>query len=94
MLKQALLAAGHVVKRNRLVQDAKITCLAQVTANSEYQPHRVVIEPAAYAVIAAFGQRLVLVVATAVGKLGRCDIYDTFAGTLRNLMYKTYQVLI
>ena len=94
MLEQALLAARHVIERNRLVQYAEITCLAQVTADTEYEPHGVIVESAADAVVAALGQGLVLVVAAAVGKLGRCNIDYALAGTLRYLMNKTNQVLV
>ena len=94
MLKQSLLAARYVVKRNRLVKNAEITSFAQVAAYSEYEPHRIVVESAADTVISALGKRLVLMVASAIGKLGRCDIYYALAGTLRNLMHESNQVLV
>ena len=33
-------------------------------------------------------------VASSVRELGRSYVYDTFAGTLRNLMHEAYEVLI
>ena len=94
MLHQRNLGTWLVVERHRLVQYSEISCLLYICHGSENEPHRIVIETAADVVVAALGQRLVLVVAAAVRELGGGYVYDTLASAFRNLMHKAHKVLI
>src|SRR5215472_11428400 len=55
---------------------------------------RIVVETAADIVVAALGQRLVLVTGAAGGQLGRGQVQDAFAGALRHHVDDAKQVLI
>ena len=70
MMHQSLLASRLVVERHHLIQDAEVTCLAQIGHGSEDEPERVVIESASDIIVAPLCQRLVLMVAATVRELG------------------------
>ena len=70
VLKEAFLTARYVIKGYGFIKDAEITCLTQIAADAEDEPHGVIIEAATDAVIAAFGERLVLMVTASVRELG------------------------
>ena len=94
VLHQAYLCTGFVVPRHHLVQDRIVACLTDISCRTEYEPHRVVVESAADVVVAALGERLVLMVASAVGELGSGDIQDSLTRTRRDLVHKAHQILI
>ena len=65
-----------------LVEDRQVAGLLDVGRDREHQPRRVVVEPGADVVIAALGERLVLVVRAAVGELRGGDVEDPRPGPL------------
>ena len=94
VFQQRLLAAGPVVERNRLVEDRKIARFLQIGDRPEEQPERIVAEPAADVVVAAAGQGLVLVIASAVGELGGGDVEDALPRPGGDLVDEAHQVLV
>ena len=94
MLIQRFFAARLVVEGDRLVEDVPIAALFDISRDAQHQPKRIVVEIASDGVVAAFGERLILVIRAAVFKLGRGDVEDAFAGARRNHMHKAKQVLI
>ena len=83
-----------VVEGDGLIQDTEVSRFLDVCHRTEDKPHGVVVEAAADVVVAAFGQRLVLVVASSVGELGRSYVDDSFAGSFRYLMHEAHEVLV
>ncbi len=69
VLIQRLRAARLVVELDRLVENAPVAGLFQVGRDANDQPVRIVVEVAADVVVSLFGQRLVLVIGAARGKL-------------------------
>jgi hypothetical protein len=74
-------AFSIVVEINLLIENGEISGLFDVGGASGNQPQRVIVEAAADIRVAFLGKRLVLVVGTAVFKLGRCNVDDTFSCT-------------
>ena len=72
-----------VVERHLLVEDREVAGLLEVRGDAEDEPERIVVEAAADVVVAALGERLVLVVGAAVGELRRGDVEDPLAGARR-----------
>ena len=94
VVKQTHFRTQHIIERHFFVQNAKIAGFFDISRCSENQPHRVVVEALSYFVVSFFGQWLILMVATAVGKLRRGNIDDAFACTFGYLVHKTYQILV
>ena len=88
-LRTRLIVVGH-----RFVQDAEVARLLDVGHRAEDEPHRVVVESAADVIVAAFRQRLVLVVAAAVGELRGGNVDDALAGTSGYLVHEAHEVLV
>ena len=82
-----------VVKRNHLGQDGGITGLSYVSAGTCNEPQRIIVETTADIGVAFLGQRLVLMVSTAVLELSGSNINDTLSCTIRDQMYETEQIL-
>ena len=93
MLQQRLCQRRIVVKVHRLVEDAPVAGLPQIGVRAGDEPERIVVEAAAHGQIALFGQRLVLVIGAAVGKLRRRNVQDPLTGTFGDHMYEAQQVL-
>jgi hypothetical protein len=74
------LRAGLVIVRNGFIQNAPIACLFKIRCHSQHQPERVIVEIRADIVVAAFGQRLVLMIRTAVRELRRGEVQNPLAG--------------
>ena len=94
VLQQAHFRAGFVIPRHHLVEDGIVTRLTDIGGCTEDEPHRVIVEPAADIVVAAFGEGLVLVVTTAIRELGGCDIDDTLPCAGRYLVHESHEVLV
>ena len=94
VLEEACFCAWLVVERHLLSEDREVARLLDIGYGTEDEPARVVVETATDIVVAAFGERLILVVAAAVRELGAGDIDDALAGTGRYLMNETYEVLV
>ena len=94
VLVQGTLRARLVVVRDRLVEDPAIARLLDVGGDSEDQPQRVVVEPGADGVVAALGQRLVLVVGAAGRELGGGDVEDPLPGSRRHHVDEAEEVLV
>ena len=88
------LAAGLVVVRDRLVEDREVAGLLEVGRDGEHEPGRVVVEARPDRIVAALGQRLVLVVGAAGRQLRRGDVEDPLAGPLRDHVDEAEQVLV
>ena len=93
MIHQRSSYAHIVVKRNHLGQDGGIAGLSYISTGTCNEPQRIIIEATADIGVAFLGQRLVLMVRTAVLELGGSDINDTLSCTVRNQMYETEQIL-
>ena len=65
-----------------------------IGGDADDEPVRIVVEAAADVVVAALGERLVLVVRAAGGQLGGGQIEDALAGARRGHVHKAQQVLI
>ena len=93
MLHQRLGQRFVVVKGHHLGEDGHIARLLDVGRGAEDQPQRVVVEAGADVEVAALGQRLILVVCTAVRELRRRDVQQAFACARGNQMHKAQQIL-
>ncbi len=93
VFEQGHFGAWLVFVGHQFIKDGKIPGFLHISCCCQYQPVRVVIEIGTHIVVAAFGQRGVLVESAAVGKLGGCQIKQPFAGALRHNMHKTQQIL-
>ena len=94
MFQERHLGARLVVPGNGFGEDGEVGRFLQICHGAEYEPQRVVVEASADVVVSAARQRLVLVVAAAVGELCGCNVEYALAGTLGNLMYESHEVLI
>ena len=70
MIHQRSSYAHIVVKRNHLGQDGGIAGLSYISTGTCNEPQRIIIEATADIGVAFLGQRLVLMVSTAVLELG------------------------
>jgi hypothetical protein len=94
MLEECNLRAWLVVEWYHLIEDREVACLLDIGHSTEDEPAWVIVESATDIVVASFGERLILVVASSVGELCRGDIDNTLTCTGRNLVYETYEVLV
>ena len=94
VFEEAYFCAWLVVERHLFSEDREVARLLDIGYGTEDEPAWVVVETATYVVVAALGERLVLVIATAVRELGAGDVDDALAGTGRNLMNEAYEVLV
>ena len=101
-VEEALLQVIHhglclglvVVIRYHSVQDGVVAGFLDVCSHRQDHPQRIVGEVAADLVVALLGQRLILVIASAVFQLCRCQVDQTLSCSVRNLVYKAQQVLV
>ena len=89
-----LLGAGLVLELHRLVEDAPVAGFLEVSRDAEDEPVRVVVETAADVVVAAFGERLILVERAAGLELRGRDVEDAFAGAGGDHLDEAEQVLV
>ena len=94
VLEQRHFRTFFVVEGDGLIQDTEVSRFLDVCHRTEDKPHGVIVEAAADVVVAAFGQRLVLVVASSVGELRGGYVDDSFAGSFRYLMHEAHEVLV
>ena len=94
MVEQRLGGSRLAVVLRRLVQHRPVAGLLQVGRHRQHQPQRVVVEAAADGVVAAPGQRLVLMIGAAVGQLRPGQIEEALARSIRSELRETQQVLI
>ena len=94
MLQHGLRNRHIIVIRNHLIQDGPVTGFLDVCGNGKDQPQRIVGEIAADVSVALLGQRLILMIASAVRELGGSDIDDTLFCAIRDLVYKAQHVLV
>ena len=83
-----------VVVGHHLIEDRIVAGLFDVISGGEDQPQRVIVEVATDGVVAAFGERLVLVVGGAIFKLSRGDVDNTLTGALGRLVHKADEILV
>ena len=94
MLEHGLCNGHIVVVRNHLIQDGPVAGLLDVCGNGKDQPQRIVGEITADICVTFLGQRLILMIASAVRELGGSDIDDTFLCAIRDLVYEAQHVLV
>jgi hypothetical protein len=94
MLVERRLGARLVVVRDRLVEDRGVPRFLEVCGHAKDQPGRVVVEAAADVVVAALGQRLVLVISAAARQLGGGDVEDSLAGARGNHVDESEEILV
>ena len=94
VIVERLLAARPVLVDHRLVQDRHVARFLQVGGHAQDQPQRVVVEAAAYGIVAALSQRLILVKSAAALELGRGQVENAFSGARRDHVHETQQVLV
>ena len=86
--------ARLIVERYWLIQDGPVAGFFEISRHAQHQPQRIVVEVAADGIIAALGQRLVLVIGAAVFELRGGNIQNALAGALRDHVDKAQQILI
>lgn len=94
MLHKRHLRTLDIVIRHRLVKYRKIARFLDIGYGSEDKPHGVVVESASYVVVATLSQRLILMIASSVGKLRGCYVDDSLSCAGGNLMDKAHKILI
>ena len=94
VLVERLLGARLIVVRHRLVEDAPVARLLEIGRHADDQPVRIVVEVAANVVVAALGERLVLVIRAAGRQLRRGQVEDAFARARRHHVHEAQQVLV
>ena len=80
---------GIVVEIHHLVENRKIARLAQISRGARDEPEGIVVKARADVRVAAFGQRLILVIRAAVGELRGRDVENALPRALRNQVHKT-----
>ena len=93
MIEKRSLVLFVVIICAQFIENAEIACLSQICSHSGYEPQRVIVEAASDRTVAAFCQRLILMVCASVGELGVGYIYDPFSCACRDEVYKTEKVL-
>ena len=78
-----------IIKRNHLIKDRGITCLADISGYAGNQPHWIIIEAGTDISVSFLSEWLILMICTTIRELGRSDINDSFTGTLRDQMYES-----
>ncbi len=94
VLVECGLGALTVVVGNRFMEDRGVARLLEVRRGGEDQPERVVVETGADCVVAALGERLVLVVGTAVRQLGRSEVEDPCSCPRGDQMHEAEEILV
>ena len=94
MLVERRFGAGYVVVGHRLVEDAPVAGFLNIGANADDQPVGIVVEAAADVVVAALGERLVLVISATGGKLRCGEVEYAFARAAGNHVDKAEQILV
>jgi len=79
---------------NGLVEDAPVAGLFEIGADADDQPVRIVVESAANVVVAALGERLVLVIRAARRQLRGRQVEDAFPRPRRHHVDESKQILI
>ena len=87
------LVGRRVVEGDHLLEEGRVARLADVGADAQHEPERVVVEVRADVRVAALGERLELVVRGAVGELRRGDVEEAGAGARRHLVHDAEHVL-
>ena len=94
VLVERRLGTRLVVIRHRLGQDRPVAGFLQIRGHAQDQPEGIVVEVAADRVVAALGERLVLVVRAARGQLRRGDVQDALARPRRHHVDEAEQILV
>ena len=93
VLVQRRLGPRLVIKGHRLIEHTAIASFLHVGGGRQNEPQGIVVEPASYVVIAALGQRLVLMVGAAIGKLRGRQIDEPFPGAVGDHVNGAQQIL-
>ncbi len=83
-----------MVKWHHFIKDILVASLFDVRCCAENQPQGIVVETTANVMVALLGQRLILVVSSAVFKLRRRQIENALPGLLWGQMNKSEDVLV
>ena len=75
------------------MQDGGVAGFPDIGGGPEDQPQGIVVESAAHVKVAAPGERLVLMIGAAIGKLRGREIHKALPRALRNHVHKAQQVL-
>ena len=94
VLQKRNLRSGLVVKGHFFIEDAEVSGFPDIGHRAEDEPEGVVSESAADVVVAAFGEGLVLVVASAVRELRGGNVQDALPGPFRNKVHYAREVLV
>ena len=94
VLEESLLTSRLVVEGNLFGEYREITCLLEISGSTEDEPTGVVVESTTNVVVSTLGERLILMIASAIGELCRGDIDDALTGTTGHEMHKSDKVLI
>src|ERR1035437_7227970 len=94
MLVERRFGAGRIVIGHTLIQDAPISSLFDIGVYSDNEPVGIIVKAAADIVIAAPGERLILVIRAARGQLLGGEVEDAFTGAARNHVHKAEQILV
>ena len=81
MFQQRLGLGLVIIERHLLIQDAPVSGLPQVGGSAGDEPQRVVVEASADVAVSLFGQRLILMVSTAILKLGGRNVQNALPCT-------------
>ena len=85
---------GSLSKATGTSRIARVAGLLEVGGHAQHEPGRVVVEASADVVVAALGQRLVLVIGAAGRQLRGSDVEDALAGPLRDHVDEAEQILV
>ena len=88
VLEEGDLRTWLVVEGYHLVEDGEVACLLDIGHRTKDEPAGVIIETTTNVVVTTLGEGLVLVIATTIGELRRCDIDDALTSARWNLMEK------
>ena len=88
VLVERLLGARLIVVGHRLVENAPVAGLLDIGGNADDQPVRIVVEVAANVVVAALGERLVLVIGATGRQLRRGQVEDALARARRHHVHE------
>ena len=94
VFKQRYLRTWFIVEGHSLIKDAEVARLLDICHRTENQPAGVVVESATDIIVAVLGQRLILMVASAVRELRRGNVDDALPSTFGYLMYESHEVLV
>ena len=83
-----------IIPRYHFAEDRVVACLLHVSYRTEDEPHWIVVETTTDIVVSTLGERLILMVATAIGELRRGNINNTLASAFGHLMHETNKVLV